>query len=88
MPATQRFASADKRLNNVYASLLKGLESAAREKLKQDQREWLIQRDTEAAIYANQRWSPFGDAALVEGKAISTEARVAELEKQLKRGTP
>jgi hypothetical protein len=32
----------------------------------------------------NQRWSPFGASALMEGKAIATEARTADLEKQLK----
>jgi uncharacterized protein YecT (DUF1311 family) len=83
-PATRRFAIADKRLNEIYAALLKKLEPAAREQLKQDQREWLIQCDTDAAVNANQRWSPFGKAALMEGKAVATEARTADLEKQLK----
>jgi uncharacterized protein YecT (DUF1311 family) len=83
-PATRRFAIADKRLNEIYAALLKKLEPAAREQLKQDQREWLIQRDTDAAVNANQRWSPFGKAALMEGKAVATEAHTADLEKQLK----
>jgi uncharacterized protein YecT (DUF1311 family) len=83
-PATRRFEIADKRLNEIYAALLKKLEPTGREQLKQEQREWLIQRDTDAAINANQRWSPFGAAALMEGKAIATEARTADLEKQLK----
>ncbi len=83
-PATRRFEIADKRLNEIYAALLKKLEPAAREQLKQKQREWLIQRETDAAINANQRWSPFGKAALMEGKAIATEAHMADLEKQLK----
>jgi len=83
-PVTRRFEVADKRLNEIYAALLKKLEPATREQLKQEQREWLIQRDTDAAIHANQRWSPFGAAALMEGKAIATEARMADLEKQLK----
>jgi uncharacterized protein YecT (DUF1311 family) len=60
------------------------LEPATREQLKQEQREWLIQRDTDAVIYANQNWSPFGAAALMEGKAIATETRTADLAKQLK----
>jgi uncharacterized protein YecT (DUF1311 family) len=84
MPETRRFEIADKRLNQIYAALLKKLEPPARDQLKQEQREWLIQRDTDAAIHANQRWSPFGKAALMEGKAIATEARTADLEKQLK----
>jgi uncharacterized protein YecT (DUF1311 family) len=83
-PVTRRFEIADKRLNEIYAALLKKLEPAAREQLKQEQREWLIQRDTDAAVYANQHWGPFGALALMEGKAIATEARVADLEKQLK----
>ncbi len=82
--ATRRFEIADKRLNEIYAALLKKLEPAAREQLKQEQREWPIQRDTDAAINANQRWSPFDKAALMEGKAIATEARAADLEEQLK----
>ena len=36
-----------------------------------EQREWLIQRDTDAAIHANRRWSPSSKAALMEGKAIA-----------------
>jgi uncharacterized protein YecT (DUF1311 family) len=83
-PAKRRFETADKRLNEIYVALLKKLEPAAREKLKQEQREWLIQRDADAAVYANQHWGPFGALTLVEGKAISTEARAAELEKRLK----
>jgi uncharacterized protein YecT (DUF1311 family) len=83
-PVKQHFETADKRLNDIYAALLAKRQPAAREKLKQEQREWVIQRDTEGAIYCNQRWGPFSDAALIEGKAISTEARAADLEKQLK----
>jgi uncharacterized protein YecT (DUF1311 family) len=83
-PVTRRFEIADKRLNQTYAALLKKLEPPARDQLKQEQREWLIQRDTDAAIHANQRWSPFGKAAFMEGKAIATEARTTDLEKQIK----
>src|SRR5215471_1487506 len=83
-PVNRRFETADKRLNEIYAALQKKLAPAAREQLKQEQREWLIQRDTDAAIHANQRWTPFGAAALMEGKAIPTEQRTTDLEKQLK----
>ncbi|HEX3419656.1 MAG TPA: lysozyme inhibitor LprI family protein [Candidatus Udaeobacter sp.] len=83
-PATLRFERADKRLNETYSELQKKLDQASREQLKQNQREWLIERDTDAVIHANQRWSPFGAAALMEGKAIATEVRAADLEKQLK----
>ncbi len=84
MPVSTRFERADKKLNNVYAALLKQLEPDARKQFQREQREWLIRRDTDAAIYANQHWGPFGAAALMEGKALSTEARVADLEKQVK----
>jgi Lysozyme inhibitor LprI len=84
IPPVKKFERADKRLNEIYAALLKKLEPATREQLQQKQREWLIQRDADAVINANQRWSPFGAAALMEGKAIATEARTADLEKQLK----
>jgi len=83
-PVNRRFETADKRLNEIYAALQKKLAPAAREQLKQVQCEWLIQRDADAAIHANQRWSPFGAAALMEGRAIATEARTADLEKQPK----
>ena len=83
-PVKRRFETTDKRLNEVYAALLKELEPAAREQLKKEQREWLIQRDADAAVYANQHWGPFGELALLEGKAIATEARTANLQKQLK----
>jgi Lysozyme inhibitor LprI len=84
MPVKRRFETTDKHLNEVYAALLKKLEPAAREQLKKEQREWLIQRDADAAVYANQHWGPFGELALLEGKAIATEARTANLQKQLK----
>lgn len=83
-PPTKRFERADKRLNTLYATHLKQLSLSAREQFRQEEREWLIQRDTDAPIYATQRWSPFAAAALIEGQAIATEARIAELEKRLK----
>jgi hypothetical protein len=82
-PPTKRFERADKRLNTLYATHLKQLPLSAREQFRQEEREWLIRRDTDAAIYATQRWSPFAAAALIEGQAIATEARIAELEKRL-----
>lgn len=77
----ERLERADRRLNELYAALLKKLPHAEQEQLRQQQREWLIQRDTEAVIYAHQSWSPAPEAALIEGNAIATEARIAQVEK-------
>jgi Lysozyme inhibitor LprI len=77
----ERLERADRRLNELYAALLRKLPSAAQKQLRLEEREWLIQRDTETVIYAHQSWSPAPEAALLEGKAIATEARVAVLEK-------
>jgi hypothetical protein len=77
----RRLERADRRLNELHAALFKTLPRDAKERLREQEREWLIQRDTEAAIYAIQSWSPAPEAALIEGQAIATEARVAELEK-------
>jgi len=43
----------------------------------------LKKRDTFAAIHANQSWSPFPNASRIEGSAIATEKRMAELRKRL-----
>jgi hypothetical protein len=83
-PPKERLERADRKLNAVYSALLKQLQPAARAQLRQEEREWLIQRDTEASIHAHQSWSPAPEAALLEGRAIATESRVAELEKRQK----
>jgi len=81
----ERLERADRRLNAIYAALLKELPPAAQAQLRQEEREWLVQRDTEASIHAHQTWSPAPEAALIEGQAIATESRVAELEKRQKK---
>jgi Lysozyme inhibitor LprI len=80
--ASDRFPKADGRLNELYAVLMKRLPPSDQAQLRQEQREWLIQRDTDALIYAHQSWSPAPEAALLEGKAIATEARVKQLEER------
>jgi len=51
--------------------------------LQNEQRAWLNDRDTFAAIHSNQSWSPFPNASRIEGLAIATEIRVAELGKRM-----
>lgn len=80
-----RFEQTDKRLNDVYGKLIAQTEPAKREALREEQRSWLVSRDTDAQVAAIQAWS-FGqeaNARILESKAISTEARLSELEKRL-----
>ena len=81
MPASAgtRFENADRELNDVYRGLLAATAPAAKPQLQDEQRRWLKQRDLAAAIHANQSWSLFPGESHVEGEAIATEARVAEL---------
>jgi uncharacterized protein YecT (DUF1311 family) len=83
IPAPERFKKADTDLNNVYQALLKSLPPDQKTELQDGQRSWLMERDTFAAIHANQSWSPFPNASRIEGAAIFTESRVAELKKRL-----
>jgi hypothetical protein len=86
-PPKERLERADRHLNAIYSALLKQLPPAAQAKLRQEEREWLVQRDIGASIHAHQSWSPAPEAALLEGQAIATESRVAELEKRRKKPT-
>jgi uncharacterized protein YecT (DUF1311 family) len=81
--APQRLKKADGELNNVYQTLLKSLSPDRKAQFQDEQRSWLRERDLFAAIHANQSWSPFPNASRIEGAAISTESRVAELQKRL-----
>ncbi|HEY2341842.1 MAG TPA: lysozyme inhibitor LprI family protein, partial [Chthoniobacteraceae bacterium] len=82
-PAKERFAKADAQLNQVYAQLLQQLAPDAKTQLRQEERSWLNERETFAWIHAGQMWSPFPEASHVEGQALATETRVAELRKRL-----
>jgi len=72
-------------LNDIYRKLLKPLSPAGKIQLQNEQRAWLNDRDTFAAIHANQSWSPFPNASRIEGLGIATEMRVAELGKRMAR---
>jgi uncharacterized protein YecT (DUF1311 family) len=85
-PITVRFNQADGHLNETYGKLTSQLSPAPKDKLRQEERQWLITRDTKAVIYATQSWNPFPDAMILEGKASATEERVRELEKRLELG--
>src|SRR5260370_26759375 len=81
---TDGFKRADKRLNEIYAKLLAKTEPAKRERFREEQRAWLMSRDTDAQVAAIQAWSSGREslARILESKALATEARVAELEKR------
>jgi uncharacterized protein YecT (DUF1311 family) len=78
-----RFKQADTALNDVYKKLLTSLSPAAKTQFQDEERAWLIERDTSAAVHSLQSWSPFPNASRIEGLAIATEKRVAELRKRL-----
>jgi uncharacterized protein YecT (DUF1311 family) len=84
-PRKENFENADKRLNEVYTKLLAKTEPSKRESLREEQRAWLLTRDSEAELIALELWSPAREASarIVESKTASTQARVAELEKRL-----
>jgi len=84
---TDRFKKADAELNATYKKLLDSLSSTEKTKLQSEERAWLIERDIFAAIHRYQSWSPFPNASRIEGMAIATEKRVAELQKRLSTGT-
>jgi len=80
-----RFDQVDKRLNEIYTKLLAKTEPAKRETFREEQRGWLVSRDTDAEVAAVQAWS-FGrasEARMQESKTLATEARVTELERRL-----
>jgi len=81
----ERFDQADKRLNETYAKLLAKTEPAKRETFREEQRAWLVSRDTDAEVAAIQAWSSGreSEARILESKALATEARVTELERRL-----
>jgi uncharacterized protein YecT (DUF1311 family) len=78
-----RLKKADAELNEIYGKLLKPLSAVQRVQLQNEERAWLKDRDTFAAIHANQSWSPFPNASRIEGLAVATEMRAAELGKRM-----
>ena len=79
----RRLENADRELNDVYRRVLAAASPAARKELQAEQRRWLEQRDLAGAIHANQSWSLFPGQSRIEGEAIATEARAAELKARL-----
>ena len=80
---TDRFKKADAELNDTYKKLLNSLSSNEKTQLQNEERAWLAERDIFATIHSSQSWSPFPTASRIEGMAIATEKRVAELQKRL-----
>lgn len=81
----EHFDEADKRLNEIYGKLIAKIEPAKRPSLRDEEREWIQSRDTEAQVEAIRMWS-YGlaaDARILESKALSTKKRVADLQKRL-----
>lgn len=75
----------DQRLNAAYESLLKSLDSAARDRLRDEQRGWIAKRDAECAPSDEP-----GQGELLEMNSCSlriTAARADELEKMLAAAT-
>lgn len=80
---TDRFKKADAQLNDTYKKLLNSLSPTDKTRLQNEERAWLTERDIFATIHSSQSWSPFPNASRIEGMAIATEKRVAELQKRL-----
>ena len=79
VPAKVRFENADRELNDTYRRVVATTPPALKAQLQDEQRRWLNQRDLAATVYAIQSWSLFPGDSHIEGQAIATEARVAEL---------
>jgi uncharacterized protein YecT (DUF1311 family) len=84
---SQNFAEADKRLNEIYNLLMTQARPADREVLREEEREWIQSRDTEAELQVLERWMSDREASALklESEAISTGTRVVALEKRLKK---
>jgi uncharacterized protein YecT (DUF1311 family) len=83
---TDRFKKADAELNDIYKKLLTSLASTEKAQLQKEEQLWLPKRDLFAVVHAWQSWSPFPNASRIEGMAVATETRVAELRKRLPAG--
>jgi uncharacterized protein YecT (DUF1311 family) len=77
-----RLAKADRELNALYLDLLKRLKPADREALKTDERDWIQQRETEAA---NVKGDYYDNNRIASDRALQrlTEQRIAELRKHV-----
>lgn len=74
----EEYAYQDKRLNRAYQALLKKLSPAEREKLRDEERRWIAQRDEKCVVDPDG-----GTAQLVEAgdcRVVETIKRAGELE--------
>ena len=78
-------AKADRELNQVYAALLQKLKPAARQDLKEEQRDWIRQRDNDATDAVLNADDTDEKPSVTRAKSLlkSTLERVAELKERL-----
>lgn len=81
-PYTDPDPEAEAALNQNYKVLLERLGKDGAEKVRKKQRAWLLYRDTLAQVHALNRWSEFTDAALLEGRFLTTSRRADEFEQE------
>lgn len=84
VPAKDRLAKADERLNAVYRQLMQRLDPSAQRALRQEELAWLVDKETVAAVQADESWSPFVEACQSDCRAAVIEARTAELTRRLR----
>jgi len=78
--ASEAFAEADKRLNEVYKQLLTTLDADTKKKLKAAQRAWLAYRDANARfVYAVEGDGSAGRMVAANDLEQQTQARIKEL---------
>jgi uncharacterized protein YecT (DUF1311 family) len=77
-----RLAKADRELNALYLDLLKRLKPADQQALKTDERDWIQQRETEAASV---KGGYYDNNRIASDRALQrlTEQRIAELRKRI-----
>ncbi|HJY52645.1 MAG TPA: lysozyme inhibitor LprI family protein [Candidatus Udaeobacter sp.] len=77
-----RLAKADRELNALYLDLLKRLKPADQQPLKTDERDWIQQRETEAASL---KGDYYDNNRIASDRALQrlTEQRIAELRKRI-----
>jgi uncharacterized protein YecT (DUF1311 family) len=80
-------AKADAMLNNIYGKLLKRLDAAGRQALKNEQRDWIERRDSDATDAGEKPQNKTAEEvreAKVKSLLDATRRRTAELQKRLK----
>jgi hypothetical protein len=77
-----RLAKADRELNALYLDLLKRLKPADQQALKSEERDWIQQRETEAA---NVKGDYYDNNRIASDRALQrlTEQRIGELRKRI-----